>query len=278
MSFFYKNASGVWQKTNAHCRIATKWAEVKNFWYKTSTGWKPAWTYSWVVGSWSGCSVSCGGGTQTRTVTCRRSDGYNKADAFCADLPSKPAASQACNTQSCYDLRIWLCDRMTNEDQTMMFQFAIPWQNSPNRGYDTYNVYLNFYSGCCRYRGGFDLSTYQMYINELVNRQTLNINAIEVDYTEYRMMDGNPEPYTVTKCGGTYQDGGTLVTSGCLVWPNCGRDKCNPNVNCYKQRKYMGQYVHAAGKPFVNLSYTVNIFRNDDDHEFTMNNLSLELV
>tara|TARA_Y100001960_G_C14773763_1_gene881706 strand:- start:3020 stop:4597 length:1578 start_codon:yes stop_codon:yes gene_type:complete len=47
---------------------------------------------SWTVGSWGACSKTCGGGTQTRSVTC--SSGYR-----CTGV--KPATSQACNTTAC---------------------------------------------------------------------------------------------------------------------------------------------------------------------------------
>ena len=56
-------------------------------------------SYSWIQGSWSGCSASCGGGTRTRTVTCQRQDGQTVADSFCSG--GKPATSESCNTQSC---------------------------------------------------------------------------------------------------------------------------------------------------------------------------------
>lgn len=57
-------------------------------------------TYNWVVGSWGSCSVSCWGGTQTRSVTCQRvSDSVTVADGYCTGV--KPATSQACNTHSC---------------------------------------------------------------------------------------------------------------------------------------------------------------------------------
>jgi hypothetical protein len=52
----------------------------------------PRCTSTWQTGSWSGCSKSCGGGTQTRSVTC-------KANHFCPG--AKPATSRSCNTHAC---------------------------------------------------------------------------------------------------------------------------------------------------------------------------------
>lgn len=56
-------------------------------------------SYAWVSGGWSGCSASCGGGTQTQTVVCQRNDGATVADQFCAG--TKPPASQVCNITAC---------------------------------------------------------------------------------------------------------------------------------------------------------------------------------
>lgn len=56
-------------------------------------------TYAWSAGAWSTCSATCGGGTQTRTVYCQRSDGGQVADSFCSG--AKPGSSQSCNTQAC---------------------------------------------------------------------------------------------------------------------------------------------------------------------------------
>ena len=59
----------------------------------------PTYTYSWVQGGFGSCSASCGGGTQTQSVTCRRNDGVDVADSFCSG--AKPPTSQSCNTQAC---------------------------------------------------------------------------------------------------------------------------------------------------------------------------------
>ena len=58
-----------------------------------------AWTYSWAIGNYGNCSVSCGGGTKVRSVECERDDLIIVADSFCT--AAKPIATQSCNTQSC---------------------------------------------------------------------------------------------------------------------------------------------------------------------------------
>ena len=101
MSLFYK-ISNTWKQSSIYYKLnSTTWKEAKNIWYKTAGGWKPVWEYSWVTGTWTACTVACGGGTQTRTVSCKRNDGLNKPDIFCNSLALKPAAQQACNTHSC---------------------------------------------------------------------------------------------------------------------------------------------------------------------------------
>ena len=54
-------------------------------------------TYAWTTSSWGSCQAYpyCEPvGTQSRAVSCRRSDGMTVADSFCTG--TKPATSQSC--------------------------------------------------------------------------------------------------------------------------------------------------------------------------------------
>lgn len=56
-------------------------------------------TYSWVPGAWSTCSKTCGGGSRTRSVTCRTAQGIIADESFCSG--TKPAETEPCNVQNC---------------------------------------------------------------------------------------------------------------------------------------------------------------------------------
>lgn len=52
-------------------------------------------TYSWTADPWSAPSTTCGQATQTRAVTCRRSDQSTVADSFCSQAGTRPETSQS---------------------------------------------------------------------------------------------------------------------------------------------------------------------------------------
>ena len=54
---------------------------------------------SWSVGGWGGCSASCEGGSQSRSVVCISPSGTTVSDSLCPG--GKPASSQSCNTHPC---------------------------------------------------------------------------------------------------------------------------------------------------------------------------------
>ncbi len=56
-------------------------------------------SYNWQTTAFDSCSVSCGPGTQNRSVACVRSDGTQVDDSFCPG--AKPAISQPCNNGAC---------------------------------------------------------------------------------------------------------------------------------------------------------------------------------
>ena len=60
---------------------------------------------SWVSGSWSQCSATCGGGTQTRSVTCVDANNQLIPESNCTD--PKPNTQQACNLQACQTPPHW---------------------------------------------------------------------------------------------------------------------------------------------------------------------------
>jgi len=56
-------------------------------------------TYNWAQSGFGACSATCGGGTQTQTVTCKDNLGNTVNNSFCTG--AMPATTQTCNPQAC---------------------------------------------------------------------------------------------------------------------------------------------------------------------------------
>jgi hypothetical protein len=60
----------------------------------------PSYSYRWATSSYGTCSKTCGGGTRTRSVSCKRNDGLQVGTRFCS-ASTKPQTTRSCNTQIC---------------------------------------------------------------------------------------------------------------------------------------------------------------------------------
>uniref|UniRef100_A0A3B4FTF5 Papilin, proteoglycan like sulfated glycoprotein n=1 Tax=Pundamilia nyererei TaxID=303518 RepID=A0A3B4FTF5_9CICH len=69
---------------------------------------------SWQTGEWNACSVTCGGGSQVRSVQCVSNDVSGPRvveDAVCATYADAPPSLQTCNMQKCAEYHVtgWSC-------------------------------------------------------------------------------------------------------------------------------------------------------------------------
>ena len=69
--------------------------QVPQIYVNVNGTWKPLFSFSWEQGSWSECSAECGGGTQQRTVRCKRNDGTYWPDSVCSSVGTKPETTQS---------------------------------------------------------------------------------------------------------------------------------------------------------------------------------------
>ena len=58
-------------------------------------------SYSWTFTPYEDCSVTCGGGIQTRKVTCNSRTSLEQVDDSLCDSSIKPADLQKCGEESC---------------------------------------------------------------------------------------------------------------------------------------------------------------------------------
>ncbi|XP_071507379.1 uncharacterized protein [Diadema antillarum] len=58
-------------------------------------------SYSWTYTRYANCSKECGGGFQTRTVTCTRSGDFETVPSYLCDPALKPRDNRTCNAQAC---------------------------------------------------------------------------------------------------------------------------------------------------------------------------------
>lgn len=101
-------------------------------------------TYAWSVGSWSTCSKTCGGGIQTRSVTCRSASGATVADTYCRT--TRPVSSQSCNSTACTDaIAPSAPTSVTAQPTSTCGELAVSWgaalDNAGGTGVSHYDVY-----------------------------------------------------------------------------------------------------------------------------------------
>ncbi|XP_035795510.1 papilin-like isoform X2 [Anopheles albimanus] len=77
-------------------------------------------SYSWMITEFQPCTVSCGGGVQSRNVKCNSKNSLRKVDEGLCNANEKPATTQKCGQQACLPCRsTWNTIRILLDDKTL---------------------------------------------------------------------------------------------------------------------------------------------------------------
>ena len=102
MSGVYSKVNGKFNISQVNSKYNNNWRDTYQIYKKDDSSWEKVYNYWYEYSEWSDCSASCGGGTQTRTATCRRSDGIIKNNDYCRKYGlTTDILIRQCNTQPC---------------------------------------------------------------------------------------------------------------------------------------------------------------------------------
>lgn len=86
-------------------------------------------SYMWIQSGFGPCSASCGGGTQTQTVSCKDNNGNVVTDATCSG--TRPASSRLCNVQACAQPQPASTDNQAGTNELCSASNCDEWISSP---------------------------------------------------------------------------------------------------------------------------------------------------
>lgn len=154
----YMNVSGTWKQVqNISVNVGGGYKQVPQIYVNVNGTWKPLFSFSWEQGSWSGCSVECGGGTQQRTVRCKRNDGTYWPDSVCSSVGTKPETTQSCNTQGCRPSKV--CSYVKDRDY-------FRWMYNKKLDNWSYFIYVGGAIKCCSGWFSIDMSDSEVRTSE----------------------------------------------------------------------------------------------------------------